>query len=104
MEFSTCPNCKEKVKRKWFRAVCYGCNIELKESNLTHAISIFIPIIGLVIAMYIGKQGTSQIVNQSPPNLSTILFKYYMSILVVTWAITGSINYIVRNYFSIYES
>jgi len=104
MEFGVCPECKVKARRHWFKAFCDRCNVQLKESGATHAILVFVPIIGLAIAMYIGKQGTTEILAQNPPELSNVLFRYYVSILVVIWLATGFINYVVRNYFSIYKT
>lgn len=104
MEFGICPECKARARRHWFNAFCDRCNIQLEESGVTHAILVLVPIIGLGIAMLIGKQGTTEILAQNPPQLSNVLFKYYMSILVFTWLTTGVINYVVRNHFSIYKT
>jgi hypothetical protein len=105
MDFNICPICKARLKMKLlgYKAICQRCNIQPEESGLTKGLQIVTLIIGFISMTLLQKQGTERILAENPADIFWALFPYYLSIVFYVGLAVGIANYVIRNYFAIYE-
>lgn len=105
MEFNTCPHCKSRLKMKLlgYKAECKSCNKPSIESAITKGLQIATLLISFIALIMLQHQGTEKILASNPEDTFTALFTYYISLLFYMGIIVGVINYVIRNYFAIYE-
>ena len=61
-------------------------------------------IVGFVVMVVVQRQGTEQIMAQDPPDPFWALFPYYLSLVAAMSVSVGGVNYVIRNYFGVYEA
>ena len=105
MPFNQCPVCKRraKVKLLGYKAVCEWCNIDLSEAPAMKATQLGSVIVGFIFVVLAQRRGTDGIVAQYPDDAVWPLFLYYFSVFLAISLVVGLANYIIRNYFAVYE-
>jgi hypothetical protein len=91
------------MKLLGYKAICQRCNIQPEESGLTKGLQIVTLIIGFISMTLLQKQGTERILAENPADIFWALFPYYLSIVFYVGLAVGIANYVIRNYFAIYE-
>jgi len=86
-----------------YKATCETCNTVLEEGAATKSLQVLTLIIGFVGMVTFQWQGTDRILAQGPEDRFWALFPYYLSLAVATSVIVGIANYIIRNYFTVYD-
>ncbi len=102
MSFGFCPECNIPAKRKMLSASCEKCGVALKASTTTTAITTFISLGSMLVAVLLAKNGTQGIIDSGPPDLSNALFWYYMKLTGVALLVSYSSHFIVYKWFTKY--
>ena len=103
MDLAICPKCRSGVRRNWRSAFCDRCGVELKERGETRLLLASSTIIGFIIIMYIARQETKVVLENSPSNISGVLFFYYLKLLAAMWVLVGMAKYFIRHKLAKYE-
>ena len=105
MPFNSCPVCKRRAELSLlgYKAVCRRCNIDLAEAPAMKIPQVLTIIVGFIVMVIFQRRGTDEILAQNPPDPVWPLFTYYLTLFALTSIGVAAINYIIRNYFAVYE-
>ncbi len=105
MPFNSCPICKSRAELSLlgYKAVCRRCNIDLEEAPAMKVPQVLTIIIGFIVMVVFQRRGTEDILAQDPPDPAWALFPYCLTLVALMSIGVGVVNYIIRNYFAVYE-